>query len=314
MPEAADEKHDQIVQNRAALALAAAAQRDVEIVAEPRRERDVPAVPEVPHRGREERLAKVLHQRHAHDLRRADGDVGVAAEVAVDLEREQHARERHGAAGLSGGSIEHGIHEERQPVGDDHLDEQAPRHAREPCADALSVKALVGAQLPEQRAGALDGAGDELREERDEQRVAEKIRLRVDVAAVDVDGVAQRLKRVERDADGQEQADRRHGEADARKSQHPREILEKERRVLEHRQHAEVGDQHGNERSLARKIPPRARDDAAAEPGHDRREQHQQSVFRRPAHIEIVAGGEQPIVPPAHGDDEVQQRHHRKKQ
>ena len=56
-------------------------------------------------------------------------------------------------------------------------------------------------ELREQGRPALDRSGDQLWEERDVGRVVQEVSLGGCVAPVDVDRVAERLKRVEGDAD-----------------------------------------------------------------------------------------------------------------
>ena len=75
-------------------AAAVAAERDVEVVAQPRRQADVPAPPELLEVRAAIRRAEVLGQREAEHLRRADRDVGVRREVEVDLERVARRRRR----------------------------------------------------------------------------------------------------------------------------------------------------------------------------------------------------------------------------
>ncbi len=43
---------------------------------------------------------KVVHEPEAHHLRRADGNVGIAGKVAVDLHAEQQRRKHERRAGL----------------------------------------------------------------------------------------------------------------------------------------------------------------------------------------------------------------------
>ena len=68
-------------------ALAVAAERDVEVVAEPARERHVPAPPEVLQRDGRVRRREVLRELEPEQKRDADRDVRVAAEVGEDLHR-----------------------------------------------------------------------------------------------------------------------------------------------------------------------------------------------------------------------------------
>ena len=59
-------------------------------------------------------------------------------------------------------------------------------------------------QLGEKFAGTLDGTRDELGKKRNEQREIAEVFLRLEIPAIDVDDIRQRLKRIKRDSDGQE--------------------------------------------------------------------------------------------------------------
>ena len=98
MPEAADDHREHQVAVGAALAAAVAAEGDVEVIAEPGREADVPAAPEILRAGREVGQVEIQHQLEAQALGDAPGDVGVAGEVAVDLEGEGVDRQQGEAA------------------------------------------------------------------------------------------------------------------------------------------------------------------------------------------------------------------------
>ena len=98
VPEAADDHRQHQVAVERSRAAAAAAQRDVEVVAEPGREADVPAGPEVLRAGGEVGQVEVQGQLEAQALGDPPGRVGVAREVAVDLEREGVDRQQRQAA------------------------------------------------------------------------------------------------------------------------------------------------------------------------------------------------------------------------
>ena len=87
MPEPAEQHRQHDVDVGAKAALAVAAQGDVEIVAEPARERHVPASPKLAQRRRCVRPIEVLRQAKAEQQGNSDRHVGVAAEVSVDLNR-----------------------------------------------------------------------------------------------------------------------------------------------------------------------------------------------------------------------------------
>ena len=301
MPQAGDQERDQQVQPPPAFALAVAAEGNIQVVAEPGGQRDVPARPEVADARRQIRRVEVLHQVETEDLRRADRDHGIAAEIAVDLQRKGQSRQqqRHAAEGHV--VVPHGVHEDRCPVGDDHLQEEAPDHQDGALCHALRIPQFlfVGVlHLGQQIFRALDRPCHELREERHEQSIAQEISLGLRVAAVHVDDVAQRLERVERDADGQQQVQRAGG-MDGR---------EDHVAVFEHGQDGQV--EHDAERKdgavfrgalrpdsdaqVVRRLIRRAGQRQAAQVGCQRARGHQRGVLDVPRHIKNVAAGQKP--------------------
>src|SRR3546814_20116113 len=83
VPQAAEEHREEEVAIGAAHAVAVAAQRDVEVVAQPPRERHVPAAPEVLERQRPGGGVGVLGEPDAEQQRAAAGAVGAAGEIRV---------------------------------------------------------------------------------------------------------------------------------------------------------------------------------------------------------------------------------------
>ena len=104
---------------------AAAAERDVDVVAKPGRERDVPAAPEVGRAVRDVGMVEVDDQLEAEPARHAAGDVRVGGEVGVDLDAEREDADPE--------QLERRILVPEDPagddgdvVGDDQLLEEAP--------------------------------------------------------------------------------------------------------------------------------------------------------------------------------------------
>ena len=87
VPQPADRHGRNEVPQLGPLAATVAAQRDVDVVAQPARQRHVPAPPEVLDRGRRVGLVEVVGEADAHQQGDADRHVGVAGEVGVDLHR-----------------------------------------------------------------------------------------------------------------------------------------------------------------------------------------------------------------------------------
>lgn len=90
MPEPTQQENDKRVTDHLCLRAAAAAQRDIDVIAEPSRQRNVPSAPELGNVAAEIRHVEVAHQPDAEQLRSADGDVGISGEIAVNLESEQN--------------------------------------------------------------------------------------------------------------------------------------------------------------------------------------------------------------------------------
>jgi len=273
----------------------------------------VPAAPEFGDRLREVRVVKVACQINAEHLGGADGDVAVAAEVAVDLHGEQDDRKRDFKAGVLLQIVENLIDEDRDPVGDDELQEQSPDHHDKSAPRAQIVEGLRVLQLRQKIFRALDGARDELREEGDKERLAEKITLRRDAAAIDVRRVAERLERVKRDADRQNDIELRLQDGEAKMLKQRVHVVQRKIKVFEEEQNGEIcAETHRHAPALA----PHGGgpfDEQAGGIGDGRGGQHQKGILRVPAHVKIVAGRQQPKITVFFGKQEVNQGDNREK-
>lgn len=88
VPKPTDEHREHEISIGFASALTISSQWNVEVIAEPGRKGDVPAVPEVGGVLGEVRTAEVRHETNAEPSRDAAGNKGIAREIAVDLEGE----------------------------------------------------------------------------------------------------------------------------------------------------------------------------------------------------------------------------------
>ena len=205
MPETAKQHGDNQIEVCAHASLAVTSQGDVDIVANPRRERDVPPTPEVGDALRAVGSVEVQGEAESQEQGDANGHVAVAGEVAVNLKRVAVDTQQVLHTAVERGIVEDAVDEvQRDIVADDGFLEQA--HGNE--ADAPG-KHVVGnlqraAYLRGKVAGTDDGSGDELREERHVERIVEQRRQRLQVTPVDVDDVAHRLEGEKRYAHRQE--------------------------------------------------------------------------------------------------------------
>ena len=164
VPEAAQEHHDEEVDVSAHRAAAVAAEGEVEVLAQPGAERDVPAPPELGQVTGEIRMVEVQRELVTEQAGQPHRDEGVAGEIGVNLARvgvEQghqvqlrQGQERRVTQG--GGRF-------FEVVGDDHLEEEAGDELLDGIVPVEVGQALV-ADLIKELARLHDGPGHELGE------------------------------------------------------------------------------------------------------------------------------------------------------
>ena len=231
----------------------AAAERDVQVVAQPGRQADVPAPPELLEVGAAVRRAEVLRQREAEHLRRADRDVGVRREVEVDLRtRRRRRRPATSSDENRSGRLEDAIDDRtsasvsaiaiflNRPITIRNMPSAAPR-----ARAAAARRAAAGAPAA-RTIGPATSCG------KNSTKVANCTTERVarQLPAVDVDRVRQRLEGVERDA--RPAGSDRSGATSSR--QH---VVAEEVGVLEEREDAEVRAQAHDQRAPCAPADPR---------------------------------------------------------
>ena len=89
MPKARKQENDKGVADDFPFLDARAAKRNIDIIAEPRCEGNVPSPPKLRYITREIRIVEVAHEFDAEEFSRSDGYVRIAGEIAVDLEGEE---------------------------------------------------------------------------------------------------------------------------------------------------------------------------------------------------------------------------------
>src|SRR5579871_6338396 len=85
MPQSGQQHSDPKIQISSHGAFARSAQRNVNIVAKPGRQGDVPSAPKVPHGAGEVGVVEVQGKVVSHPVRQTSCDIGVAAKVAINL-------------------------------------------------------------------------------------------------------------------------------------------------------------------------------------------------------------------------------------
>ena len=204
MPQARQrpDKHD--VEDRAKAAAAAAAQGDVDIVAEKAAHGNVPAAPELGHRVRGIGKVEVFLVSKAQRFAQADRHVGIGGEIKIDL----LAVEEHGKPGpapgkrLAASGQRQLLQRGAADVCQQHLFRKTLDKALHAGGEIVGAHAAL-AQLALHVAVLHDRSGNQLREAADVQQQPQRTLLGRRPAAVYVHRVGQDLKGIERDTDRQ---------------------------------------------------------------------------------------------------------------
>ena len=207
----------------------------------------MPAAPEFLDGRGEIRAFEVGHQLHAEEIGRALGDVRVSGKIAVDLEGEEHGGHHQGKALVEMDLIVNPVHVHGQIIGNHQLFKETPGHKLHAVGRLVVVEYVLLPDLVQQVFAALDGSGHQLGEEGHEGGVNAEMSLRPNLAAVDVDHVAEGLEGVKGDSNRQHQLQRHrvHGNGDG--TAEIADGLADEVEVFEHEENAKTTHQGGGE-------------------------------------------------------------------
>ena len=190
------------------LAVAVTTQGDVEIVAQKARQGDVPAGPELADIGRLVRGVEVEGDLKAQHARHADGHIGVAGEIEIELEAVGQDADP-GGQELRVIPAQAGIDHRDQVVGDQELLGQAEGEKAEAHRQVFGAEGIVPpvGELGQQVLVIQHRPGDDVREVGGEQGVAPEANVRRPaMAGIDQEGDLGEGEKG--DADGQEHVQR----------------------------------------------------------------------------------------------------------
>ena len=184
MPKAAGQKGHKQIKAVPEFGASASAQRNINIVPEPCRQRDVPSAPKLLDRGREIRTFEVCHQVDAKQLRRTDGNIRIAGEIAIYLHRKEQDSGAEVESGAGVQRIIRSVDIGRGDIRDCDLFKKAPQHL--PCAvhGEVIVKFLFTFDLRQKVSRPLDRPRNELGKEGNKRGIDPEIALRLDLAAI----------------------------------------------------------------------------------------------------------------------------------
>lgn len=165
VPQATDEEYNKRVAQLLCPRATTAAEWEINIIAKPRHQRDVPTLPKVADIARKVRVTEVLHQSDAEKATRTDCYIAITGEVTVDLKgKEKSAHQQIYPTGLCIIG-EDDINANGALVGYNNLFEKAPQDLPH-TIDGIGIgKRAVLLELRQQVSSALDRASHQLREE-----------------------------------------------------------------------------------------------------------------------------------------------------
>lgn len=165
VPEPGEQKYNPSIEYDARQNATRAAERNVDIVPEPSRKRDMPVAPEVAKGLREIRTIEIDHQLDAEKLADANRAVRITREVAVDLERIKDHADKAGDRRVELRILKGEIHVKRQQVGDNHLFEKTVDDELDALQPLLVLKLPRSGELGQHLGSTPDRPCDDLREE-----------------------------------------------------------------------------------------------------------------------------------------------------
>ena len=182
---------------------------------------------------------------------------------------------------------------EREVVGDDDLLDETPEDQITTFVELLKIEAPWFFDLRQEGRRPHDRPGDQMREERDEGGELDEVARWFGVASIDVDHIAHRLERIERNADRQNYVEMPMRALDPHLRQHRFEAVDEEIRVLEIAEHSQIERHAQGDERFALSLIFNAIDRHAAEVIHHGREDQKPEEPPIPTRVEIVARGEQ---------------------
>ena len=205
VPESAQQHGQNQVDVGTDLAFPVAAQRNVEVIAQPGGQGDVPAMPKIGHAVRLIGGIEVDGETEAQQQGDTDGHVAVTREVAVYLQGIAVYAKEVLHSGIQAGIVENAFYKvDADIVGDDGFLEQTAHDEEDSFAEHFLRNEQGLADLGNKIAGTHNRSCYQLGEEGYIKDVVQQVIERLQVTAVYVEGIAQRLEGEEGNTDRQE--------------------------------------------------------------------------------------------------------------
>jgi|ERR1039458_10150928 hypothetical protein len=273
----------------------------------------MPAFPKLRDGFCEIRAVKVVHQAKAHDLGGTDSDVGVTRKIAVNLKGKEHGGDDQGESSKAVGIVIHRVDGDGEAISNDNFFEQTPDHQFQTIGDSLVIEVVFRIELVKKVLWAFDGTCDKLGIKHHIKGVDTKMMFGFLATTVNFDDIAETLKRVERQTDGQRKFEGCDGVVPVEHRGKVGEVSIKKVEILENEeneaggQNADCKDSFAFMRRKSRFFQPDASDVV-----DDDRYSEDDDIFGDKHHVKDATGDEQHPPAVTMREQEIQQRHNRK--
>lgn len=240
---------------------------------------------------------EIIRQPEAEGFGSAHGDIGVTAEIPVDLEGEQYKGQSDLQPGIFRIGGKDGLDDGGNLVGDHQLAEEAQQDQRKPFLQILQGKTGSGADLRQDIPGAFDGTGDQLGEKCQIEGKVQEMSLGCGRAAVYIHIVADGLEKNKGNSQRKQAACRSKLPVQMQRCQNRIQIFQQETGILEVTQDPELTENREDQKRLCRAAAAGgfgagSQNPSAVGEQDDRSQQEQVAAVR--AGIEKTAGGQEP--------------------
>lgn len=205
MPKPRDQEDDEGVSNGLPFPNTGPPKWDVQVIAEPRGQGDVPSPPKFSDVTGEIGRFKIRHQANAKEPCGPNGDVAVPTEISINLEGKTNGAKHQSWSAVILVVVEDVVDKNGTRIRNDDFLEHAPEDEPQSADGKVMMKSALFLHLWQQSARTLDGPSHELRKKTDKGSKVQQGVRRLELPAVNVDGVAQRLESVKADANWQDE-------------------------------------------------------------------------------------------------------------
>src|SRR5713101_1479714 len=175
VPETGENHGDEEITRGFPLAMRASAEGNVQVIAKPGAQADVPATPEILKTIGEEGLAEIDHEVKAEQLSAAARDIAVTAEISVDLPGKCiSSKQNKPEVRRAELTTKYGVCEKGAVVRDHTLADEPRKNQHQAIEKSICIERAFLLNLRKQVARSLYGARNQVGEQTDEETIVEE--------------------------------------------------------------------------------------------------------------------------------------------